>query len=246
MAGRDEFIREITLRICGSLEIKESLHSAFEYLKEHFPLEALILFVIDERLGAVRRIEHVSENVDLPPQIIPLPDRMLQKIAARNFSAPFVVDAAGDEIFRTLAPLLGLNGNTDLIIPLRIKGELLGGLNLRARGEGRYDEELLELAGCLAEPFAIALANALAHEEVLRYQAILLDDKRFLNRELHGGAADGIIGGNTGLRNVMEMVGQVAPLNNTVLILGETGTGKELIATRFISHRRAGMDLSPR
>ncbi len=108
MAGRDEFIREITLRICGSLEIKESLHSAFEYLKEHFPLEALILFVIDERLGAVRRIEHASENVALPPQIIPLPDGMLQKIAARNFSAPFVVDAAEDEIFRTLAPLLGL------------------------------------------------------------------------------------------------------------------------------------------
>ncbi len=39
MAGRDEFIREITLRICGSLEIKESLRSAFEYLREHVPLE---------------------------------------------------------------------------------------------------------------------------------------------------------------------------------------------------------------
>jgi len=59
--------------------------------------------------------------------------------------------------------------------------------------------------------------------KLISYQAILLDDKRFLNRELHGGATDGIIGGNTGLRNVMEMVRQVAPLNNTVLILGETG-----------------------
>ena len=65
---------------------------------------------------------------------------------------------------------------------------------------------------------------------MLRYQAVLLDDKRFLNRELYRGAADEIIGGNTGLRNVMEMVRQVAPLNNTVLLLGETGTGKEIIA----------------
>ena len=73
MAGRDEFTREITLRICGSLEIKESLRSAFEYLKEQFPLEALVLFVLDERLGAIRRIEQASENVALPPQIIPLP-----------------------------------------------------------------------------------------------------------------------------------------------------------------------------
>ena len=56
MAGRDEFIREIILRICSSLEIKESLRSAFEYLKEHVPLEALVLLIIDKRLEAIRRI----------------------------------------------------------------------------------------------------------------------------------------------------------------------------------------------
>lgn len=55
MISNDEFAREITFRICGSLEIKESLRSAFEYLKEKFPLEALVLFVIDERLGAIRQ-----------------------------------------------------------------------------------------------------------------------------------------------------------------------------------------------
>lgn len=242
MAGNDEFTREITLRICGSLEIKESLRSAFEYLKGHFPLEALVLFIIDERLGAIRRIEHASEDVALPPQIIPLPEGMLQKIAARNYSEPFIVDIEKDEILGALAPVLKIEGNTHLIIPLRIKGELIGGLTLQASGERQYGEDILDLAGCLAEPFAIALANTLAHEEVLRYQAILLDDKRFLNRELHGDAADGIIGGNTGLRNVMEMVHQVAPLNSTVLILGETGTGKELIANaiHFSSPRKNG------
>jgi transcriptional regulator with GAF, ATPase, and Fis domain len=59
---------------------------------------------------------------------------------------------------------------------------------------------------------------------------------------LYGDAVDGIIGGNTGLRNVMEMVHQVAPLNSTVLILGETGTGKELIANaiHFSSPRKNG------
>ena len=242
MAGREEFIREITLRVCGSLEIKESLRSAFEYLKEHIPLEALVLAIIDERLGAIRRIEHVSENVDLPPRIIPLPEGMPQKIAARNYSEPFIVDIEKDVIFGALEPMVKFGGDTHLIVPLRIKGELIGGLTLRVSGEGRYGEEHLELAGCLAEPFAIALANALAHEEVLRYQAILVDDKRFLNRELHGEATDGIIGGNTGLRNVMEMVGQVAPLNSTVLILGETGTGKEMIANAIhvTSPRRNG------
>lgn len=119
--------------------------------------------------------------------------KMLRKIAARNFSEPFIVNIEKDEILGALAPIMKIEGNTHLIVPLRIRGDLIGGLTLQASGEGRYGEELLELAGCLAEPFAIALASTLAHEEVLRYQAILLDDKRFLNRELHGGAADGSV-----------------------------------------------------
>ncbi|HEX9078922.1 MAG TPA: sigma 54-interacting transcriptional regulator [Desulfuromonadaceae bacterium] len=242
METRDEFLREITLRICSSLEIKESLRSAFEYLREHVPLDNLTLFIIDERLGAVRRIAHAGENSPaLPDDIIPLPEGVPEKIAARNFSAPFIVDQ-GDEIFRILAPLLKLEGISDLIVPLRLGDMLLGGLTLRARGAGRYSEEQVELLGGIGKPFTIALANALAHEEVLRYQAILLDDKRFLNRELRGGTADEVIGANTGLRNVMEMVRQVAPLNNTVLLLGETGTGKEMIANaiHFSSPRKDG------
>ena len=88
----------------------------------------------------------------------------------------------------------------------------------------------------------MALANALSYRDVLRYRDILLDDNRFLNRELLSQAGDEIIGGNSGLRNVMEMVLQVAPLSNTVLLMGETGTGKEVIANaiHFASSRKDG------
>jgi transcriptional regulator with GAF, ATPase, and Fis domain len=243
MLDRDEFLREMTLRICSSLEIKETLRNAFEYLREHFPLDMLALFILDERLGATRHIAHAIDKGVVPPdEIIPLPEGMLEKIAARNFSAPFIVDAEKDEIFRYYAPLVHLEGNTDLIVPLRMSGTPLGGLTLRARGAGRYTEEQAEFLACIAKPFAIALANALAHEEVLRYQAILLDDRRFLSRELNRGAAGEVIGGAMGLRKVMEMVRQVAPFNNTVLLLGETGSGKELIADaiHFSSPRRDG------
>ena len=243
MLNRDEFLREITLRICSSLEIRESLRNAFEYLSELFPLDYLSLFIVDDRLGAIRHIAHAFDSDVVPPDdIIPLPQGMREKIAARDYSVPFIVDAGRDEIFRYFAPLVGLEGNTDLIVPLHLGGALVGGLTLRARGAGRYSEEQAEFLGYIAKPFAIALANALAHEEVLRYQAILLDDKRFLSRELHPGIGGGVIGGDTGLRKVMEMVSQVAPLNNTVLLLGETGTGKEMIADaiHFSSPRKDG------
>ena len=56
MINRDEFLREMTLRICSSLSIKETLRNAFEYLREHFPLDGLALSLLDERIGAVRQV----------------------------------------------------------------------------------------------------------------------------------------------------------------------------------------------
>ncbi len=58
MDNHDEFLREITLRICSSLEIRESLRSAFDYLREHFPIDTLTLFIIDDRLGAAHRLQN--------------------------------------------------------------------------------------------------------------------------------------------------------------------------------------------
>lgn len=70
-------------------------------------------------------------------------------------------------------------------MPLRIETELIGFLVLRTRGEGKFTPEHVELLATVTEPFAIALANVLAHEEeVIKYRDILIDDNRFLNREL--------------------------------------------------------------
>jgi transcriptional regulator with GAF, ATPase, and Fis domain len=98
------------------------------------------------------------------------------------------------------------------------------------------------LLAVLAKPFAIALSNVLEHQEVLKQRNLLIDDNRFLNREILSYVGEDIIGGNSGLRNVMEMVKVVAPLNTTVLLLGETGTGKEVIANaiHLTSQRKDG------
>jgi transcriptional regulator with GAF, ATPase, and Fis domain len=59
---------------------------------------------------------------------------------------------------------------------------------------------------------------------------MLADDNRYLYQELRSVSGDEIIGSDFGLRSVMEMVKQVAPIDSPVLLLGETGTGKEVIA----------------
>jgi transcriptional regulator with GAF, ATPase, and Fis domain len=80
------------------------------------------------------------------------------------------------------------------------------------------------------------------HREVLLLKERLADDNRYLHSELLRLSGEDIVGGDFGLKNVMEMIRQVAPLDSPVLLLGETGTGKELIASAIhnASSRREG------
>ncbi|ACH39530.1 GAF sensor sigma-54-dependent transcriptional regulator [Citrifermentans bemidjiense Bem] len=238
---KDEFFREVTLRICSSLQINIAFERAFEYLRDHFPIDHMFLDIPDKSLGATRRIAFASVGHRPPVEIVPLPEGVWEWLG--GLRAPFILNASdADERIRTFAPLIKLEGCSDLSMPLRIEDELIGFLILRAKGEKRYTSDHMALLSVVVEPFAMALANALAHEAVVRYRDILLDDNRFLRSELAPKLGDEIIGGNTGLRNVMEMVQQVAPLSNTVLLMGETGTGKEVIANaiHFASPRKDG------
>lgn len=239
--SKDEFFREVTLRICSSLQINTAFGRVFEYLREHFPLSHMFLDIADPSLAANRHIAFATVGTRTPDEVIPLPKELWEWV--RELRAPFILTSSDkDDRIRAFARFIKLEGYSDLALPLRIEDQLIGFLILRVRGEGKYTQEHLQLLSIVAEPFAIALANALAHEAVVKYRDMLLDDNRFLNRELLSKAGDDIVGGNSGLRNVMEMVRQVAPLSNTVLIMGESGTGKELIANaiHFASPRKDG------
>jgi len=129
---------------------------------------------------------------------------------------------------------------------LIIKDKPIGSLICLARGNDRYKNDHLELLALLREPFYIALSNVLAHREVTRLKDLLIDDNRYLQRELMNKSGDDIIGSNFGLRDVMKMARQVADLDNPVMLLGETGTGKDLIANaiHYSSSRHEGPFIS--
>jgi hydrogenase-4 transcriptional activator len=106
-----------------------------------------------------------------------------------------------------------------------------------------YREHLEELVRERTEELRKALDELkLRHQEVSRLKDMLADDNRYLFSELRSVSGDEIIGSDFGLRPVMEMVRQVAPLDSPVLLLGETGTGKEVIANaiHYSSPRKAG------
>jgi transcriptional regulator with GAF, ATPase, and Fis domain len=147
------------------------------------------------------------------------------------------LEPLGKAMFRQL----GKPDASGMVLHLDVEGKRLGALSIVSEGKGRFSEEHARLVSLLNEPFAVAFSNTLKHQEVLRLKDLLADDNRYLHRDLLRLSGDKIVGADFGLKKVMEMVRQVAPLNSPVLLLGETGVGKEGISCRFTVSRRASL-----
>jgi formate hydrogenlyase transcriptional activator len=123
----------------------------------------------------------------------------------------------------------GMNSFCDL--PLISRKSLLGVLAVARRDENTFDDDQVQFLTQVANQVAIAIENATIYGEVARLKDKLAQEKLYLEDEIRGEMDfEGIVGRSSGLRHVLSLVETVAPSNSTVLLLGETGTGKELIA----------------
>ncbi|MGA7927948.1 MAG: sigma 54-interacting transcriptional regulator [Candidatus Sulfotelmatobacter sp.] len=123
----------------------------------------------------------------------------------------------------------GINSVCDM--PLISRNRSLGVLALASREENAFDREATAFLSLVAQQVAIAVENALAYGEIADLKDKLAQEKLYLEDEIRGEMDfEGIVGQSSALRHVLNLVETVAPSDSTVLLLGETGTGKELIA----------------
>ncbi|BCA54499.1 HyfR-type DNA-binding transcriptional activator [Nitrospira sp. KM1] len=123
------------------------------------------------------------------------------------------------------------------IVPLIHRGRVLGNLGLGRKQEVPYTEEEVDFLMQFGIQLAIAIDNALTYGQVTGLKDKLTQEKLYLEDEIrieHN--FEEIIGDSSVLQHALRQVEIVAPTDSTVLILGETGTGKELIA-RAIHNR---------
>jgi formate hydrogenlyase transcriptional activator len=115
--------------------------------------------------------------------------------------------------------------------PLVTRTSVLGTLNVASRRDSAWQQADMDLLGQVAAQVAIAVENALAVEEIARLQNRLAQEKLYLEDEIRTECNfEEIVGESPKLRALLRQVETVAPTDSTVLIGGETGTGKELIA----------------
>jgi len=150
----------------------------------------------------------------------------------------------GPERFRMLA---GTGVRSSLRVPVRLHGEVVGGLNFLSRQPGRFRPDEADLARRIADHVALALAHGRLAEEQRRAaeaaeRARQLETRIVhLTAELEAGASHRVVGRSRAWREALAQATKVAGTETTVLLTGESGTGKEVLA-RFI-HRaspRAG------
>jgi formate hydrogenlyase transcriptional activator len=117
------------------------------------------------------------------------------------------------------------------VIPLVNRGRALGVLTIGRTSEGSFTPDDVEFLTQVSGQIAIAIENALAYREISDLKDKLAQEKLYLEEEIRSEMNfEHILGKSAALTHVLELVETVAPNDSTVLLLGETGTGKELIA----------------
>lgn len=236
---RNKFFREASLHICSSLDFGQAIERTRRFLSDLLPLDGLYVNLVESGGTATRTMAAVNEesglrrNIPIPltPEAVEYIQEFLRKKAKRTLDAARISRDSSSSVMGSIeGPILGYEGREIMVQRLNIAGEYFGTLIASSKQGRQFNEEHLALYASLNQPFSIALANALSYEKANNLKDRLAEENRFLAQELQTHQEFTIIGAENGMKNVVEMVEQVAPLSNTVLLLGETGTGKEIVA----------------
>ncbi|MBU2547485.1 MAG: sigma-54 dependent transcriptional regulator [Proteobacteria bacterium] len=227
------FFREATLRVCGSLDVDKALWRCFMFIRDYIPADRLCLNFFNIETLTTRVFASADPSggryVDLR---IPVDREQLEIMRdRRQFPDLMIINRpAPGSIAAEYLEALG-NGAASLItMRLRLEGKLMGNVTAVANERNRFSQHHAHLLSLLNDPWAIALTNSRRYQELVELKERLADDNRFLHGELRRRAKTEIIGAEMGLKEVFSLVRQVAPMSSPVLLLGETGSGKEIMA----------------
>jgi formate hydrogenlyase transcriptional activator len=242
---RLQLLLNLTSRITSNLDLREVLRAISGNFREVMRCDGAGIWLPSEQVGTFMLYAFdapVSKGFAKEEVIITLSE---DDPARRAFETmqPMVVTVdeigwpGGGEGYR-LAAAEGVK--SACFIPLVNRGRALGDLMIVRVTEGTFTAEDVDFLSQAAGQIAIAIENALAYREISELKDKLAQEKLYLEEEIRSemNFAE-IVGKSSALRKVLKRVETVAPTDSTVLIYGETGAGKELVA-------RAIHDLSPR
>ena len=250
----DRFIQEATHCLYSSLDIEHALFETFNYLKQFFPLDLTHMFIYDVSRDTFRYLALATEKRGvLIDELVQISSRAKTEISENAMGSVHVYTKSQSNMLQEVFTHFTLNTRNPLIaeheefsalgIVLDIGMPLIGGYSLVARGTNRYGEEHKKKLKLLGGALTGSVLNLLHHRNIVCQNERLIREKDELQKRLGHVKAHQIIGAESGLKEVMALVRYVAPTSSPVLITGETGVGKELIAHAI--HQESGRNTGP-
>ncbi len=238
------FLAELWREVSRHQEMEESVRRIASMLAAHLPIDGLLVRRLDREPTRLTTVASARSRGGGEPLETATTRSECDDAAARELlrfmgegKAVLVRDRDIAAIARGVMPA-GLRG-TAIALPLTAEDRPLGVVLLVAEGQDNLRPEHVAAAQELTEPFSVAFENDQRLHELARMREALEADRRaLLSRLERQDITDTIVGESAGLRSVMERVEQVAPTDAPVLILGETGSGKEVIARAIHARSR--------
>ena len=245
MQDRLKLILDLTNQVVSNLALSDLLHAASGSVRRVMGCDAAAIMLADEQSTHLRvhALDYPeSRGVFTEGSMVPIEGTM----PGNSFKnrKPMVINrldpAEMPPEMYAKASAEGLNSFCD--VPLISRDRLLGVMAVARREENAFDVDEVAFLTQAANQVAIGVENALAYTEIAELKDRLAQEKLYLEDELRGEMDfEGIVGQSSALRHVLNLVETVAPSDSTVLMLGETGTGKELLA-RAIHERSRRKD----
>jgi hydrogenase-4 transcriptional activator len=237
------FLAELWREVSRHLELDESVRRIAPMLAGHLPVDLIVVRRLDREPVRLTTVAAATARADEVAEAQPTRTEcdagaapgLLRFLSAGQAALLTQSDIA--PLARALTPQ-GLRGDA-IALPLAAQGRPLGVVLLIAAPAQVLGPTQLAAAQELVEPFSVAFENDQRLHELARMREALEADRRaLLSRLDRQDITDTVVGEAAGLSSVMERVEQVAPTDAPVLILGETGSGKEVIARAIHARSR--------
>jgi len=241
--AQESVIAELSGLLLANVDIRKLLGAFSASMRQMVPHDVATLALFDEATEKLRA-QFLSANNDADAgqrEVLLDPDASPAGQAFRT-RRPVILNRIDRWPFapESIKHLTSAGMQSGIWVPLVHRERTLGTITVASRIQNAYSQRDAETLAQVAGQVAMAVNNALAFKQIAELRDRLSQEKRYLEEEINlEHRFDDIVGESAGLRNVLRQIETVAPTDATVLIQGETGTGKELLARAI--HR-----LSPR
>jgi len=242
------FFREAIIQLTSSHNPEVGIGNLFRFLQQHIPLDAMVLQIFDPGLNTMRILKVRTQCDDVKmDKVVPFCDEShAWSEWPCNGSIRLVQQASKDlfalKLFETLGIDIGEDEKSCIIVKLCKDKSTMGYICIITSGSFRYADMHLRFIKMLINPIAIVTSLYLSLQEQIKISQLIIEKNKCPNSKLEKIAENEIVGADSGLKDIISMVEQLSDVHTPILITGETGVGKELVANLIQknSSRREG------